>query len=243
MGRVALGPGPKRTGVLLLLLIMLGAIGALALAQHLHVGTEATAVAVVLSLPPAYLAWGAFRADRIDTTTVALGTVAGQLAVGVRSQWDDGAAVWGVNHPHPLPVAWRTADHDLAGAWPLLMDLARNRPGGPPGDPALWPPTTAGLAGQDAEVGGGLGFGVLAGLAAGFGIVPVPVLGLAETSCVYSELSRAYLAVRRKAPWDALAFLQDAHESRAVPRQVGATYQFPTHRPSMPPRSTPSKGI
>ncbi|WP_211265713.1 NACHT domain-containing protein [Actinacidiphila oryziradicis] len=140
-------------GVRYLLLVVLGTIVALALSRYFHLGTAQTAVAVVLSLAPAYITWAAFRADRAEATAIDLDTAAGQLAVAVKAQWDDEAAVRRVNDPYPLPVAWRATDDDLAESWPLLTDLARAWPGGPPGDPALWPHHPAGLAGADAQIG------------------------------------------------------------------------------------------
>ncbi|MFD3604879.1 NACHT domain-containing protein [Streptomyces sp. NPDC058656] len=76
-----------------------------------------------------------------------------QLALAVRTQWDNEAAVRRVDDPYPLPVAWEAAGDDLAEDWSLLTSLARAWPGGPPSDPALWPADGAGLAGRDAEIG------------------------------------------------------------------------------------------
>ncbi|UFQ99937.1 NACHT domain-containing protein [Streptomyces sp. Go40/10] len=140
-------------GIRYLLLVVSGAVGALALAWHFHLGTAATAVTVLLGLAPAYIAWAAFRADRAEAASVDLDTVAEQLAVAVKTQWDDEVAVRRVNDPYPLPVAWRPADADLGESWPLLTSMARAWPGGPPGDPALWPQDAAGLAGADAQIG------------------------------------------------------------------------------------------
>ncbi|MFD7409541.1 NACHT domain-containing protein [Streptomyces sp. NPDC059866] len=136
-----------------LLLSVLGAIAALVVAHRFDLDTAETAVSVLLGLAPAYLAWAAFRADRLEASPVDLGKVVGELAVAVKNQWDSEAEVRRVNDPYPLPVAWRAADDDLAESWPLLGSLARAWPGGPPGDSALWPSDAAGLAGQDAEIG------------------------------------------------------------------------------------------
>ncbi|WAZ19192.1 hypothetical protein STRCI_000226 [Streptomyces cinnabarinus] len=135
-----------------LLLSVLGATAALVVAHRFDLGTPETVVDVLVGLASAYLAWAAFRADRVEAGPVDLGKVMGELAVAVKNQWDSEAEVRRVNDPYPLPVAWRAAD-DLTESWPLLGDLARAWPGGPPGDPALWPPDAAGLAGQDAEIG------------------------------------------------------------------------------------------
>lgn len=153
MGHGGSGHGLGRVGVRYLVLVALSLSGALALAWHFDLGTAATAVTVLLGLAPAYLAWAAFRADRTEAAAVDLDTAAEQLAVAVKSQWDDEAAVRRVNDPYPLPVAWRAADDDLAEPWPLLRDLARAWPGGPPGDPASWPEDSGGLADRDAQIG------------------------------------------------------------------------------------------
>ncbi|MFF5480934.1 NACHT domain-containing protein [Streptomyces sp. NPDC012935] len=140
-------------GKVYLLLSVLGAVAALVVAQRFDLDTAETAVSVLLGLAPVYLAWAAFHADRLEAGPVNLGKVVGELAVAVKNQWDSEAEVRRVNDPYPLPVAWRAADDDIAESWTLLGDLARARPGGPPGDSALWPPDASGLAGQDAEIG------------------------------------------------------------------------------------------
>jgi len=127
--------------------------GALLMARSFHLGTAATVITVLLGLGPSYLAWAAFRGDRSEAAVVDLDTVSEQLAGAVGRQWDEEAAVRRVNDPYPLPVAWRAADEDLAEPWPLLADLARAWPGGPPGDPGRWPQQATGLAGVGAEIG------------------------------------------------------------------------------------------
>ncbi|MET8676018.1 NACHT domain-containing protein [Streptomyces sp. NPDC004647] len=67
---------------------------------------------------------------------------------------------------------------------------------------------------------GGLASGLVVGIAAGFGA------GRKETAWADFTLTRAYLTVGHKTPWDLMTFLQDAHERRGVLRQVGAVYQF-----------------
>lgn len=152
MGRGGSSHGLGHVGVRYLVLVALSASGALALAWYFDLGTAPTVVVVLLGLAPAYLAWAAFRADRTEAAAVDLDTAAEQLAVAVRSQWDDEAAVRRVNDPYPLPVAWHAAD-DLAEPWPLLMDLPHAWPGGPPGDPARWPQSPGGLADRDGQIG------------------------------------------------------------------------------------------
>lgn len=149
------GPGrePVRVGVRYLLLVVLGSAGAVVLARYFHLGAATTAVTVLLGLAPTYIAWAAFRADRAEAAALDLDTVARQLAMAVKTQWDAEVAVRRVNDPYPLPVAWQSADDDLAEPWPLLVNLARAWPGGPPGDPARWPHDAAGLAGAGAQIG------------------------------------------------------------------------------------------
>jgi NACHT domain len=153
MGRGGPRRGHGRVGVWYLLLFVGTVAAALGLAGHFHLGAAAILAAVLPGLAPGYLGWAAFRADRAEAAAVDLEAVAGQLAVAVRNQWEDEAAVRRVNDPYPLPVAWRAAGDDLGEPWPLLHDLARAWPGGPPGDPAGWPQDASGLGGQDAEIG------------------------------------------------------------------------------------------
>lgn len=143
---------PRRVGKTYLLLSVLGPLTALGLARHFSLGVAGTAVTVVLGLAPAYLAWAAYRADRAEADPVDLGKVVDNLAIAVKNQWDSEVEVRRVNDPYPLPVAWRAAEASLTEDWPLLTDLARAWPGGPPGDPTLWPSDDSGLAGQGPEI-------------------------------------------------------------------------------------------
>ncbi|MGW3820593.1 NACHT domain-containing protein [Streptomyces sp. NPDC005046] len=136
-----------------LLLWVFGPTAALGLARRFDLGVAATLVSVLVGLAPGYLAWHSFRADRAEADPVDLDRVVGELALAVRNQWHSEAAVRRVNDPYPLPVSWQAADDSLTESWALMTDLARSWPGGPPGDPALWPPEAAGLAGRDAEIG------------------------------------------------------------------------------------------
>ncbi|WP_406397825.1 NACHT domain-containing protein [Streptomyces sp. NBC_00879] len=88
---------------------------------------------------------------------------------------------------------------------------------------------TAGLAagfaaGLVAGLAAGIAFGIAVGIA--FGLMIGLVGGLSQTAWGGLVIARSYLAVRRKVPWDLMAFLQDAHEHRGVLRQTGAVYQF-----------------
>ncbi|TQS86640.1 hypothetical protein EU811_23020 [Arthrobacter sp. TS-15] len=58
------------------------------------------------------------------------------------------------------------------------------------------------------------------------GLVAGLAIGLPVTAWGYFAVSRAYLTVRYRIPWNLMAFLQDAHDHRGVLRQVGAVYQF-----------------
>ncbi|MFF9870403.1 NACHT domain-containing protein [Streptomyces sp. NPDC013953] len=142
-------------GVWYLLLVFLGVGAALLLSWHFNLGTAATVgtlITVLLAVPSLYLAWAAFRQDHTEASVVDLQTAADGLAQAVKKQWDDEAQLRRVNDPYPLPVGWRAAEDDLAEPWPLLTELARAWPGGPPGDPALWPHHATGLAGADAQI-------------------------------------------------------------------------------------------
>ncbi len=106
-----------------------GALGALVAA--LYVQDPAAVVAALLPTGAGtYLAWSAYRADRIEAASGATdpGVVADRLAAAVRRQWEAEAQVRRLADPYPLPVAWRGADPDLAEV-------------------------TAGLAGRDGEIG------------------------------------------------------------------------------------------
>jgi hypothetical protein len=153
MGHGGRGRGTGQVGRAYLLLSVIGLIAALVLARRFDLGVAQTAAAVLPTLAPGYLAWAAFHADRAEADPVDMDMVLEQLVVAVRTQWDNEAAVRRVNDPYPLPVAWRATGNDLAENWPLLTSQARALPGGPPGNPALWPTDAAGLAGQDAEIG------------------------------------------------------------------------------------------
>ena len=147
------GRAPQHVGRMYLLLSLLGPMAALILARRFDLGVAATAVTVLLGPAPAYLAWASFRADRVEASPLDPDRAVGDLAIAVRNQWDGEVAIRRVHHPYPLPVAWRTAPSDPAEPRPSLAELARAWPGGPPGDPALWPPDAAGPAGRGDRAG------------------------------------------------------------------------------------------
>jgi hypothetical protein len=144
---------PGRVGKLYLLLSVFDTASALVLARRFDLDVATTAVTVLLGLAPAYLAWAGFRFDRAETDPVDVDKVVNELAMAVKNQWDSEAAVRRINDPYPLPVAWRAAHKDLAEQWSELVDRARRWPGGPPGDPGLWPSDASGLKGSYGEIG------------------------------------------------------------------------------------------
>jgi len=46
--------------------------------------------------------------------------IADQLAVAVRRQWEDEAAIRRLNEPYPLPVSWEPADPKLVDDWETI---------------------------------------------------------------------------------------------------------------------------
>ncbi|MGW6911410.1 NACHT domain-containing protein [Streptomyces sp. NPDC054940] len=118
----------RRVGIKYLTLLGVGIVGALLVAPRVE--DPATVVAALLpTLAGAYLAWCAYRADRLEAAAVTdPAAVADRLAVAVRRQWEAEARVRRLADPYPLPVGWRGADPDLAEV-------------------------TEGLAGRDGEIG------------------------------------------------------------------------------------------
>ncbi|WP_406263084.1 NACHT domain-containing protein [Streptomyces sp. NBC_00191] len=135
-----------------LLLTVAAMLAALVTARHFELGVPATAVTVILTLPPSYLACKAFIADRKEADPITVDEALEGLAVWVKAQWANEEAVWRVNDPRPLSVAWEGVGGELAEKWLLLTELAESWPDGPPGDRGLWATDAAGLAGQDADI-------------------------------------------------------------------------------------------
>lgn len=104
----------RRVGIKYLMFLGVGIVGALLVAPR--VDDPAAVVAALLpTLAGAYLAWCAYRADRLEAAAVTdPGAVADRLAVAVRRQWEGEARARRLADPYPLPVAWRGADPDLA---------------------------------------------------------------------------------------------------------------------------------
>jgi hypothetical protein len=83
------------------------------------------------------------------------------------------------------------------------------------------------LVGLSLGLVAGLFFGLTGWLWLGLGLASL--LGLAtaagETRWMSYQLTRTWLATRRRLPWPLMDFLADAHR-RGVLRQAGAVYQF-----------------
>ncbi|MFE5919140.1 NACHT domain-containing protein [Streptomyces sp. NPDC056468] len=143
----------RLTGLIYVLLALVGMGSALWLAFEHRSGVAETGVTLLPSLAGLYLAWAGFRADRADASMDrGLEEIADQLAVAVRSQWEDEARVRRLNDPYPLPVSWAPADPDLIESWAWLRATAAGWPGGPPSDPQTWASGPGELAGTDLEV-------------------------------------------------------------------------------------------
>ena len=118
----------RRVGIVYLTLLGVGIVGALLVAPRVE-DPAAVVAALLPTLAGAYLAWSAYRADRLEAAAVTEpGAVADRLAAAVRRQWEAEARVRRLADPYPLPVGWRGADTDLAEV-------------------------TAGLGGRDGEIG------------------------------------------------------------------------------------------
>ncbi|MFD9482956.1 NACHT domain-containing protein [Streptomyces sp. NPDC059991] len=135
--------------------LALGGIGTTVVLAYLwHLGPGQTFLTAVSALGPLFLSWQAFRHDRLDNLgTRDVESAVEALADAVRRQWAAEAVIRGLDNSGALPVAWGAADADLVEEWPALCSTARGWPGGPPGNPADWPSTAAGLAGRDGQIG------------------------------------------------------------------------------------------
>ena len=100
-----------------------------------------------------YLSWATFRAAHPNATTARdLPAIAEDLAGAVEAQWRDEVQVRRLNDPYPLPVSWLPAQPDLVEEWPLVIETAKEWPGGPPGQSTDWAHDPADLAAQWAEI-------------------------------------------------------------------------------------------
>ncbi|WP_079190791.1 NACHT domain-containing protein [Streptomyces acidiscabies] len=116
MNGVVPGAQVRRAGIVYLTLLAVSTAGALLVAPHLE--DPASVLAALLpTWAGAYLAWSAYRADRVEAA-VALSPAeaADRLADAVRRQWEAEAAIRRLADPYPLPVAWQGTDRDLAEA-------------------------------------------------------------------------------------------------------------------------------
>ncbi|MFC5656853.1 NACHT domain-containing protein [Streptomyces nogalater] len=150
--------GLKRLGAVVYVVLVAGLLVYFRQAEPDRADQRASVIGVLIALlgvPAAvHTLWQMWRGERAsERSSFPLEEAAGQLAVAVRNQWEAEATLRRVDDPYPLPVAWRAADQELAVPWSELVDMARAWPGGPPGDPAHWPPDSSGLGGQDGAIG------------------------------------------------------------------------------------------
>jgi hypothetical protein len=149
----------RRTGVIVVVLLIGSIALALYLAHHYHLGVPQTLVTVLVGGgAPAglYLAWATYRDSRSDAgegKNLSLTEVADQLARLVGKQWEDEAKVRHLDEPSPLPVSWIAADPSMADAWDVLVALATNGHGWPAPPPGgAWAASPDGLAGSGRDL-------------------------------------------------------------------------------------------
>ncbi|QXE36099.1 NACHT domain-containing protein [Streptomyces sp. GMY02] len=147
------GRRTRRVGVLYLVLAVGGMAGAVGVALRFELPVAETVAALLPSVGGLYLSWAAFRADRRDVADgYDMARIADRLALAVRGQWESEARVRRLNDPYPLPVSWRAADPGFGESWPLLREMAGERPSGRPAPPSGWATGPAGLAGTGGEI-------------------------------------------------------------------------------------------
>ncbi|WP_198533890.1 hypothetical protein [Streptomyces odonnellii] len=147
------GRRTRRVGVLHLVPAAGGMAGAGGVAFRFELPVAETVAALLPSVGGLYLSWAAFRADRRDVADgYDMPRIADRLAVAVRGQWESEARVRRLNDPYPLPVSWRAADPGFGESWPLLREMAGERPSGRSAPPSGWATGPAGLAGTGAEI-------------------------------------------------------------------------------------------
>ena len=122
-----------------------------------QLGNAATVLGLfggVVGLTGVWLTWSSYRDDRLgEERTAGLGAVADDLAVAVRTQWQDEAARRELNDPYPLPVRWGPADGELLTEWSNLVRLASHGAGWPsPPDDRVWARSVDELAGTDGDL-------------------------------------------------------------------------------------------
>lgn len=106
----------RRAGIIYLSLLAAGTLGALWVAPRLE-DPASVAAALLPTWAGAYLAWNAYRAERVEAAAEASpAAVADRLATAVRRAWEAEAEVQRLAEPYPLPVGWRDAERELAEA-------------------------------------------------------------------------------------------------------------------------------
>lgn len=106
----------RRTGAIVLGLFLAGVCGALAIARVTGSGVASAAAGLLPTLAGTYLAWAAFRADRVEAATGrGLEQIADELAVAVRRQWEAETRVRRLNDPYPLAVSWKPHGRGAGG--------------------------------------------------------------------------------------------------------------------------------
>jgi len=149
----------RRTGAIVVLLLVASVALALFLAHHYRLGVPQTLVTVLVGGgAPAglYLAWATYRDSRSDAgggENLSLTAVADQLARLVGKQWEDEAKVRHLDEPSPLPVSWIAAGSSMADAWDVLVTLATSGHGWPAPPPSgTWAVSPDGLAGSGRDL-------------------------------------------------------------------------------------------
>jgi len=139
-------------------LLVLPWVVALALARHHHLDATAVGILAALSIPLAglWLAWVTLaKSEPSDASAKDLSVprLADQLAVVVRKQWADEAALRRLNDPYPLPVSWTAADASFTDPWDSLLRLRTTGAGWPPlPPPGTWAAGPDDLAGKGGEL-------------------------------------------------------------------------------------------
>jgi len=149
----------RRTGLIVLMLLIATVFIALYLAHHYRLGVSQTLVTVLVgggTLAGLYLAWATYRDSRADATdneNLSVTVIADQLARFVGQQWENEAKIRHLDEPFPLPVSWSAADASIADSWDVLVTLATGGHGWPAPPPAgTWTTGQDGLAGRGRDL-------------------------------------------------------------------------------------------
>ncbi|TQE34669.1 NACHT domain-containing protein [Streptomyces ipomoeae] len=141
----------RRTGRFYALLTCGGLVAAVYLAYSGD-GLAAALPALPPTVAGAFLAWAAFRGDRIEAARRELPAAATDLAGAVRQQWEAELKRRRLVRPIPPTVSWAAPRDELSAPWTELVAAARRWSGGPPSDSARWASGPAGLAGKEEEI-------------------------------------------------------------------------------------------